>query len=170
MSSREPEAGIGRALAALIPGIAAGLAAGLALVALYLLLVSWAQGWAHARDLLWTDRYYVTAIATGFALQAGLFVHLRRLLNMRARASAGAGTAVGTSASTGAMLACCAHHVVDALPLLGLSGLAVFLVDFRLPLMLGGIGVNLAGVLFMLRLVWRQSRPRKAEGTCAVLS
>lgn len=145
-----------------------GVVAGMALVGLYLALVTWAQGFSHATDLLWDDRYFVGAIAAGFGLQIGLFVHLRRLLTLRTRSSAGAGAAAGTGTSTAAMLACCAHHVADALPVLGLSGVAIFLGDYRVPLMALGISVNGAGVLFMLRLVLREGRRPFREEPCSV--
>ncbi|MEK7247698.1 MAG: hypothetical protein AAB092_04415, partial [Chloroflexota bacterium] len=112
---------------AVAPAITAGLLGVAALVALYLVLVTWAQGYGHARELLWNDRYFVGAIAAGFGRQVGLFVYLRRLLSLRARGSAGAATAAGTGTSTAAMLACCAPHLTDAMPLLGLSGAAIFL-------------------------------------------
>ena len=150
------------------PAVFAGLLAGLALIGLYLGLVTWAQGFGHGRELLWDDRYFVGAIATGFGAQAGLFVYLRRLLSLRSRASATAGTAAGTGTSTAAMLACCAHHLTDALPVLGLSGLAVFLGDYRVPLMAAGIAVNVAGVLFMLWLVFRE-RGQLKEGPCSAV-
>lgn len=146
----------------------AGVMAGAALVGLYLGLVTWAQGFGHATDLLWGDRYFVAAIASGFGLQAGLFVHVRRLLSLRARGSASAGTAAGTGTSTAAMLACCAHHVTDALPVLGLSGVAIFLGDYRAPLMGLGIAANAAGILFMLRLAFREGRRALREESCAV--
>lgn len=162
-----------RNIAVVIPVVLplfAGLLAALALVLLYLGLVTLAQGLQHAIDLLWGDRYFVAAIAAGFGLQAGLFVYLRRLLSRRSRASATAGTAAGTGTSTAAMLACCAHHVTDALPVLGLSGVAIFLGDYRMPLMALGIAVNATGVLFMLRLVFRESRrPLKEEPCSAAL-
>jgi hypothetical protein len=82
---------------------------------------------------------------------------LRRLLSLRSEAAATAGTAAGTGTS-GRHAACCAHHLTDALPVLGLSGLAVFLGDYRVPLMAAGIAVNVAGVLFMLWLVLRERR------------
>ena len=145
-------------LSAVLPSAAAGFLAVLALVGLYLGLVTWAQGPGHARDLLWDDRYFVAAIASGFGLQVGLFVYLRRLLSLRARGSAGAATATGTGASTAAMLACCAHHLTDALPIMGLSGAAIFLNDYRVPMMLAGILVNLGGIAFMVRLVILNSR------------
>ncbi len=130
----------------------AGALAGLLLVALYLGLVSWAQGWEHARGLLWDDRYFVAAIAGGFGVQVGLFVFLRVVLARRAAGAAGV-TAAGTGTSTAAMVACCAHHVSDALPVLGLSGAAIFLNDYRLYLMAAGLAVNAVGVGVMLRLV-----------------
>ena len=144
----------------LVPAVAA-LLGGLSLVGLYLGLVTWAQGFAHARELLWGDRYFVAGIAGGFAVQVGLFVHVRRLLARRAAASAAGVTAAGTGTSTAAMVACCAHHVSDALPILGLSGAALFLNDYRLPLMAVGLGVNALGVAVMLRLVVKYHRESK---------
>ena len=143
------------------------LAGGATLIGLYLLLVTWAQGFEHATELLLDDWYFVAAIAAGFALQIGLFVHIRRLMSLRRRGRAGAATAAGTGTSTAAMLACCAHHVTDALPLLGLSGAAIFLSDYRLPLMLFGIAVNAVGVGYMLSVLMRESRPdSRAEERC----
>ena len=143
--------------------VGAGALAGLLLVGLYLGLVTWAQGFGHARELLWDDRYFVAAIATGFGLQVGLFTYLRVILPRRAAASAAGLTAAGTGSSTAAMLACCAHHLTDALPLLGLSGATIFLNDYRIPLMAVGLGVNAAGVAVMLRLVFVQRRRIRAE-------
>ena len=138
--------------------VAAGAAGALLLVVLYLGLVTWAQDWTHARELLWGDRYFVGAIALGFGAQAGLYVHLRQVVRQRRLAASTAVTAAGTGASSVAMVACCAHHLADALPLVGLSGLAVFLADYRIPIMALGIGTNAVGVAVMLRLVAKQWR------------
>src|SRR3990172_10291758 len=75
------------ALASIALPAGAGVIAAASLVGLYLGLVTWAQGFDHAADLLWGDRYFVAAIAAGFGLQAGLFVYLRRLLSLRAGGS-----------------------------------------------------------------------------------
>ena len=138
--------------------VSAGAAAAALLVALYLGLLAWAQDWAHARELLWGDRYFVSAIALGFGTQVGLYVHLRQTLHRRRLAASTAVTAAGTGTSSVAMVACCAHHLADVLPLVGLSSLAVFLGDYRVPLMALGIGVNAIGVAVMLRLVIRERR------------
>ena len=160
-SAAEPEPLIFR-IAWVLPA-GAGALAGFLLAGLYLGLVSWAQGFSHTQDLLWDDRYFVAAIAGGFAVQVGLFVYVRRLLSRRARGGAAVATATGTGTSTVAMVACCAHHVTDALPVLGLSGAAIFLNDYRIPLMTAGLAVNALGVAVMLRLAVVQTRRTREE-------
>lgn len=129
--------------------IGAGFVGALALIALYLGIVSWAQGREHALELIWSDRVFVGLISAGFGTQVGLFTYLKLL--QRAARGSGALAGAGTATSSVSMVACCAHHVADVLPILGLSGLAVFLVEFRTPLMLLGIATNLVGIAVMIR-------------------
>lgn len=136
---------------------AAGLLAAAVLVALYLGLVTWGQGLEHAVRLLGDEWYLVGPIAGGFGLQIGLFVRVRQLARRRAAAPT-ALAASGTGASTAGMLACCAHHVSDVVPLLGLSGATVFLNDYRIAFMAAGLTVNAVGVGVMLRLLQRETR------------
>ena len=134
--------------------IGLGLLGALALVGLYLGIVTWAQGADHALELLWSDRLFVGLISAGFGTQVGLFTDLQLLQRAMARESvalAGAGTAT----SSISMVACCAHHLADVLPIVGLSGIAVFLVEFRTPLMLLGVATNLAGIVVVLRQLLR---------------
>jgi Cation transport ATPase len=132
--------------------VLAGAGGALALIGLYLALVTLAQGWAHAWSLLWGDRWLVGAIAFGFGVQVGLYVYLRRIqrraVPLRSPTTV---AAAGTGTSSVAMVACCAHHVTDALPLLGLSAAATLLNQYRVPFMLVGIGMNSLGILLMLR-------------------
>ncbi len=130
--------------------IALGALGGLALVGLYLAIVTWAQGIAHAAELLWDDRLFVGLISAGFGTQVGLFAYVRLAQHALARESV-ALTGAGTAASSISMVACCAHHVSDVLPVIGLSSLAVFLVELRTPIMLLGLATNTAGTLVMLR-------------------
>lgn len=130
--------------------IAFGIVGALALVLLYLGIVTVAQGSEHALELLWDDRLFVSLVSAGFGTQIGLFSYVRMLQRDLARESvalAGAGTAT----SSISMVACCAHHLTDVLPIVGLSGVAVFLVDFRTPLMLLGLATNAVGIAVMLR-------------------
>lgn len=130
-----------------------GAAASIALLALYLGLITLAQGWEHAANQLVIDRWYVTVIALGFGIQVGLFTWLRAL---HRSAMAAGGVAASTGTSTAAMLACCAHHVADVLPVLGLSGAAIFLNDYKAELLWLGITMNAFGVAYLLVQIRKQ--------------
>jgi hypothetical protein len=56
------------------------------------------------------------------------------------------------------MLACCAHHLADVLPILGLSAGAVFLNEIKTPLALAGLVMNTGGIVFMLYQIRRMRR------------
>ena len=124
--------------------------AALALLGLYLGLITLAQGWDHAVEQFDSDLWFVLALAAGFGIQVGLFTQLRAV---QARMAAGSlGMAASTGTSTAAMLACCAHHLSDVLPILGVSGAAVFLSAYQTPLLWLGLAMNLAGITY---LVWQ---------------
>lgn len=138
--------------------IAAGVAATIWLTSLYIGIVGIAQGLDHAVELMVGDWYFVVPIVMGFGIQVGLFVYVRFRLHLQGsirstKTLAGAGT--GTS--TVSMVACCAHHLTDVLPIIGLSGAALFLNDYRGPLMSLGILTNAVGITMMVRLI-RRSR------------
>ncbi|MGK2850323.1 MAG: hypothetical protein ACSLFN_05350 [Candidatus Limnocylindrales bacterium] len=141
--------------------IAAGVLAAVALLAVYLGIISLAQGVEHAVEQLGTDALFVGLIAVGFGTQIALFVELRTV--DRLHRSAAAVTAAGTGTSAAAMLACCAHHLVDLLPLLGLSAAAVFLNAYQTPLFLVSIAMNAIGVVVIARQL------RRARRACAVV-
>jgi hypothetical protein len=142
--------------------VAAGMAAAVGLLGFYLGIIALAQGWGHAVEQLADDRWFVGAIAAGFGTQVGLFAHLRGL---HARAAAG-GVAASTGTSTAAMLACCAHHLADLLPVIGLSGAAIFLNAYKTPLLWLGVAMNLLGILYLLRQVLRR-RPARRRAVAA---
>ena len=136
--------------------IAIGLLGAAGLLAVYLGIISLAQGAVHALEQLRADAPFVTAIAVGFGIQVGLFAELRTV-DRRHRASA-AVTAAGTGTSAAAMLACCAHHLVELLPIIGLSAAAVFLNAYRTPLFVLGIGMNILGIVVIARQLVRARR------------
>ena len=129
-----------------------GLGGAAILVGVYLSIISLAQGWAHAQGQLSEDRWFVGAVSVGFGTQVTLFAYLRSL---HSRSSPGA-MAASTGTSTAAMLACCAHHLADALPLIGLSGAAVFLNDFKEPILWAGLAMNGLGIAYLCRKIRQQ--------------
>ena len=129
----------------------------LALFALYMTIVTLAQGWQHAIDLFGQDAWLVIPIMTGFGVQVGLYIYLRGMLRRGSRSStvmmgAGGGT------STAAMVACCAHHVADLLPLLGLAAAASFLAAYKIPFMLIGLAMNVIGIVIIWRAIRKEQR------------
>ena len=142
-----------------------GLIASLALLLFYLGLVSLiSRSWSHALSLLADDRWFVLPITLGFGIQAGLFTYLRSLHGATKMPVAVTGSSAG--ASTAAMVACCAHHVVDVLPLLGLSGAAIFLAQYKVPFMVVGLLSNAAGIGFLLIRIRRAKQQIISEGGC----
>ena len=129
----------------------------LALFALYLFIVTIAQGWQHAIELFEQDAWLVIPIMTGFGVQVGLYTDLGGVLRRGSRRSkmmmgAGGGT------STAAMVACCAHHVADLLPLLGLSAAASFLAAYKIPFMLIGLAMNMIGIVVIVLAIRKEQR------------
>lgn len=137
-----------------------GILGAIALVGLYLLIVGIAsRSWSHALSLLFTDRYYVTAVVVGFGIQIGLYTYVRGLLRGdHGVTSSTALAASGTGTSTVSMIACCLHHAYDVLPVVGLSGAAVFLSNYKVPLILVGVATNAVGIALMGRLIVHHRR------------
>jgi hypothetical protein len=118
----------------------------------YLGIVTLAQGWKHAVELFWEDKLLVAPIIAGFGIQIGLYTFLKVGLRAASR-GAGAMAGAGGGTSTAAMVACCAHHVTDVLPLVGLSAATTFLANYKVPFMLLGLAMNLVGIGIALRTI-----------------
>jgi hypothetical protein len=126
----------------------------------YLGLLTWLQGWEYAAGQFSRDRFYVLPIILGFGIQAALYSLLRWRLFLPVSSTYGAGPMMGASGGTSAtaMVACCLHHVTDVLPILGISAATSFLARYQRPFMLVGLVMNLAGIVLMLFVLYRESK------------
>lgn len=143
-----------------------GLLAALGLAAVFLGVVTVAESWAHALEVFRQDALFVVPIILGFGVQVGLLTYLK--LGMFLPASTrgtGAYTGVSGGASAVAMAACCAHHVTDVLPLVGLAGASVFLAQYKVPFMIVGLLSNVVGIGILLNMI-RKAR-QHAVSECA---
>jgi len=139
--------------------LGAGVLGAIFLTGVYLGIVSLAESPEHALDLFWQDKAFVIPILLGFGTQVGLYTLLKKGLYMPLHVPAGgATTAAGGGMSTMAMVACCAHHVADVLPLVGLTAAATFLANWKIPFMVVGLLTNLIGIAVMLREIVRARR------------
>ncbi len=104
--------------------------------------------------------YWILILVTGFGIQLGLYSYVR--FNIRTKATgATAEIAAAGGISTGSMIACCAHHITDVLPIIGLSAAAVFLAKYQLPFILLGIFSNLVGITMMLHIIQKHALYQK---------
>jgi len=149
-----------RELRRFILPFAAGLAGALLLTGLYFGIVSLAESPSHALELFWEDRAIVLPIILGFGVQVGLYTVLKKRLFVPVAHTgpSGALTGAGGGMSAAAMVACCAHHVADVLPLVGLTAAATFLAEYRIPFMLVGLGTTISGILVMTVIMVRERR------------
>lgn len=140
--------------------IGAGLAGAGLLTFIYFGIVSWAESPQHAIDLFWEDRWIVLPIILGFGVQAALYTILKKRLFIPVTHTgpSGALTGVGGGMFAVAMVACCAHHVTDVLPILGLTVAAAFLAEYRIAFMLVGLGSTVLGIVMMLVILFRERR------------
>jgi len=125
----------------------------------YAVVVGGFGGLEHLRQQAGADWPWLLLITVGFGTQVGLFVELRHRRHLY-RGLRAAGTGAGASAV--GMVACCAHHVADLAPIIGASGAAVFLTDYRIPIMAAGIAVNALGVFLAARRLRRTPAPAAA--------
>lgn len=134
--------------------LAAGVIAAVVMAVFYGAVVGGASGsWNHLANQARQDWAYLTVIIAGFGTQVALVAELRRRHRLDAAMTAAGGA--GAGASTGGMVACCAHHLADILPFIGATGAATFLIDYRVPFMLVGVGVNAVGVFIAARRLQR---------------
>ena len=138
--------------------LGAGLAGVIFLTGLYFGLVSWAESPQHALDLFWEERLIVIPIILGFGVQMALYTILKKRLFVPVASAASSGAITGASGTTSAMamVACCAHHVTDVLPILGLTAAATFLAEYQTAFMLVGLGTTYIGIAVMVFILLRE--------------
>lgn len=137
---------------------------------LFLGIVSLVGGFDHARSLFWDERWVTFPMVTGFGIQAALYTILKKRLfaPVAQMGPSGVLTGAGGGTSTVAMVACCAHHIADLLPVLGLTAAATFLANYRNLFIAVGLGTTSLGIAVMLYILIRE-RKRAAEFSAGYL-
>ena len=104
---------------------------------------------------------WMSLLIAGFGVQFGLFWLLRKGYHFSLNENPDVQMATGTSTAVSglAMVACCAHHLVDLLPILGLSAAAVFLSEYQQQLLIFGVVANVIGITMMLWFITGKAKP-----------
>jgi hypothetical protein len=150
--------------------VAVGAVAAASMALFYVAVVRGASGsWEHLADQVRADWYLLVIVVTGFGAQVGMLSELRRRQRLTAVDAAAGGA--GAGAATAGMIACCAHHLADLLPFVGLAGLATFLYDYRLAFVGVGIAINAIAIVLILRrlraIARHETTVRAGEASCA---
>ena len=135
--------------------IRSGVVSALGLVLFYFIVMgisskSWSATISQFQNL-W---YWLILLSAGFGIQVGLFVYLKDCIKKpRLMQNSKMITATSTGTSGLAMVACCAHHLSEVLPFIGLSAASVFLTRYQIPLIILGIVSNMFGIIYMIRII-----------------
>lgn len=136
---------------------------------IYFLILGLANSFEHALAEFLALWYWIVALSAGFGVQAGMFAYIRQAQKLR-NLAATSSMAVSGGVSTTSMAACCAHHITDIAPLLGVSAAAMFLTRFQSSFMTLGIFSNIIGIFIMLRIVKKNSLFHDGQRILTLLS
>lgn len=128
-----------------------GVTASISMLIVYFAVLTLSESFEHAITQFASMWYWLAILVAGFGLQVGLYFHVKHYGKNMHNAKMEV-TAAG-SMSTGSMIACCAHHVADILPIVGLSGALIFLVEYQMLFIYIGIFSNLIGLTMMLDII-----------------
>jgi len=118
------------------------------LLGVYFTVLTLVSGWNFTLSQFADYWYFVVSLAVGFGIQIALYQHIKSLVH----SGKGMGKVVGVSGttSTATMISCCAHYLVNLVPILGVTGLATFAAQYQVKLFWVGIFFNIAGIVYMI--------------------
>ncbi|GBE02201.1 hypothetical protein BMS3Bbin06_01414 [bacterium BMS3Bbin06] len=147
-----------------------GAFSGAILLSLYFLVLSVANSFSHALEQFRAMWHWIALLVAGFALQSGLYTYIRATMKMKRDSGVATSTvAAAGGISTTSMVACCAHHVTDVFPLLGLSAAVIFFNRFQSLFLTTGVLSNLIGITLMLRIIQEHSLYAEGRGVLSRL-
>jgi len=119
------------------------------LLAIYFFVVGLISGWPFALSQFSQFWYFIISLAIGFGIQIGLYYHLKQLVENKGVAMGGKTVAVTGTTSTLAMISCCAHYLVNIIPILGIAGALSIVAQYQIEIFWVGLVFNLFGVVFI---------------------
>ena len=132
-----------------------GFLATLALLVIYISIVSFVSGWDFAQSQFRQFWYFIITLAVGFGTQVSLYTYLKNAIKQNASPRV---LAVSGTTSTAAMISCCAHYLVNLLPILGAVGVITVISQYQVQLFWVGLAFNFAGIVYMVNKVYRFSK------------
>lgn len=117
------------------------------LLGVYFAVLTLVSGWSFAQTQFADFWYFIISLVLGFGIQIGLYQYIKTLVHE----GRGMGKVVGISGttSTAAMISCCAHYLVNLIPILGVTGLVTFVAQYQVELFWIGLAFNIFGIVFI---------------------
>ena len=124
-----------------------GIIASTILLGVYFAVLTLVSGWGYAQNQFTDYWYFVISLVVGFGIQIALYQYIKGLVH----SGQGMGKVVGVSGttSTAAMISCCAHYLVNLVPILGITGLATFVSQYQIKIFWIGLAFNIFGIVFI---------------------
>ncbi len=117
------------------------------LLGVYFAILTLVSGWSFAQSQFASYWYFIISLAIGFGIQIALYKYIKSLVH----SGNGMGKVVGVSGttSTAAMISCCAHYLVNLVPILGITAIATFISQYQIKIFWIGLAFNIFGIVFI---------------------
>ena len=122
-----------------------------ALLGVYFSIITLVSDWTFALDQFSQFWYFIVSLAVGFGIQVGLYTYLKNVIHRIN--SSGKVLAVSGATSTGAMISCCAHYLINILPVLGITGFVSIISQYQVEFFWIGLAFNIVGIIYIARKV-----------------
>lgn len=136
-----------------------GTGASILMLAIYFGVVSLISGLDFASEQFIKFWYFMVPLVLGFGIQVGLYTYLANLVGKHG--VSGKVVALSGTTSTAAMVSCCAHYLVNILPVLGVTGFLTVITEYQIELFWLGLAFNAAGILYVASKVVQASKEHK---------
>jgi len=140
------------------------------LLTLYFLILIFANSLQHAIQEFLRMWYWVLLLVIGFGLQIGLFIYLKGFIKLRKIMGVSGSIAATGGISAGSMLACCAHHISDVIPIIGISAATIFFNKYQILFIIIGVLSNIIGITYMLKIIQKHNLYTKKGNISKLMS
>jgi len=135
-----------------------GLLAGFVILVFYISVLTFFESYGFALSQLKSLWYFIIPLAAGFGTQIGLYTEIKNTAQM-------SGAISGTGAiSGGSMVACCSHFLLNIIPIIGLSGVAIFLMAYQKWIFSLGIISNIIGITIIVNHKVKMKKMKNLKG------
>ena len=121
-----------------------GLLSGIGILSFFIIILTIFVSFGFAISEFKRLWFFILLLSAGFGTQIGLYTSIKHITIVNAGAAT-SGTVSGSS-----MVVCCSHFLLNIIPIIGLSGLATFLMTYQKLFFSIGIASSVFGIGLML--------------------